>query len=248
MESADFYTGIVAQVYGALRSTTFSAARYRAFIDSHGQPALELGCGDDGPFYELASDLDIDGVDSSADMVRAGRERLRAAGSSARVHQQRMEELSLPRAYSSIYLAGPTFNLLVDDATALEALRRIARHLLPGGAALIPLWMPPPTPTEEFGVTRIGRVGSAEARYTVVGEDYDGSSRTRTTHTRYELVSGTDHVVEHRDWIIHWFTPDGFRLLAQDAGLSVEPSAVEDDEFTAVVRVREPIDARRGSV
>lgn len=235
MDPADFYTGIVARVYGALRSTAFSAQRYRAFIESHGEPALELGCGDDGPFYELASDLDIDGVDSSADMVLAGRERLRAAGSSARVHHQRMETLSLPRSYSSIYLAGPTFNLLADDATALEALRRIAGHLRPGGAALIPLWIPPPTPAEEFGATRIGRVGSAEVRYTVVGEDYDKVSRTRTTHTRYELISGADHGVEHRDWIIHWFAPDGFRLLAQEAGLSAALSAVEDDEFTAVV-------------
>jgi hypothetical protein len=49
-----------------------------------------------------------------------------------------MEDMDLGRRYRSIYLAGATFNLLVDDATAGAALGRIAAHLEPGGVAPVP--------------------------------------------------------------------------------------------------------------
>ncbi|RYJ00192.1 MAG: SAM-dependent methyltransferase, partial [Actinomycetales bacterium] len=71
MSAAEFYTGIVAEVYGLLRSAHFDAEPYLAFVRSEGEPALELGCGDVGPFLELVRHgLDVEGVDSSADMVR----------------------------------------------------------------------------------------------------------------------------------------------------------------------------------
>ena len=44
-----------------------------------------------------------------------------------------MEAMELPRPFRSIYLAGPTFNLLVDDDTAWRALARIRAHLEPEG-------------------------------------------------------------------------------------------------------------------
>ncbi|MGO1833188.1 MAG: class I SAM-dependent methyltransferase, partial [Actinomycetaceae bacterium] len=173
MHPADFYTGIVPEIYNVLRGTHFDVERYRAFIEEHGTPALELGCGDSGPFYRLAAlGLDLEGVDSSEDMVRRGRERLAADGLDTPIHHQRMEDLALGRTFPSVYLAGPTFNLLPDDATALAALRAIARHLSPDGAALVPLWVPGPTPAEQIGVPREARAGDSDARYTVTGEDY----------------------------------------------------------------------------
>src|SRR5699024_10904168 len=135
MQASEFYTGIVAEVYGVLRGTHFDAGRYRSFIQEHGTPALELGCGDEGPFYDLVAEgVEVGGVAPSVDRVRRGRERLRAQGSNAVVHHQSMEPLALDRTYASIYLAGPTFKLLPDDDTGLLALRAIAAHLQPDGA------------------------------------------------------------------------------------------------------------------
>lgn len=58
-----------------------------------------------------------------------------ALGLDVTLHHQKMEELSLKRRYRSIYLAGPTFNLLTDDETALRRFGRsedtspvMARH------------------------------------------------------------------------------------------------------------------------
>lgn len=240
MDAADFYTGIVPDVYSVLRGSRFDAGHYRAFILRHGTPVLELGCGDDGPFFDLlAEGFDIDGVDSSADMVRRGRERIAADGPSAGaatgvIHHQRMEDLDLGRRYRSIYLAGPTFNLLPDDDTSLRALRAIAAHLEPSGAALVPLWVPPPTAPSEFGRVRSAKLGDGEARFTVLEEKYDVDERTRTTLSRYELV-GPDTATVERDWIIHWHTPESFRALAQAAGLDTTLETIDEEQFEATL-------------
>lgn len=236
MEAADFYTGIVPEVYSALRGTHFSSHRYRAFVQEHGQPALELGCGDDGPFFELAAaGYTITGVDSSIDMVRRGLDRLERDGLRAEIHHQKMEELALDTSFASIYLAGPTFNLLPDDATAVGALKAIAAHLRPEGAALVPLWSPAPTPSEEMGVTKVSDSGTTEAQYTILDETYDTARRTRTTHVLYELTTGNESLTAEREWIIHWFPDDVFRDLAATAGLRVTFSDTGDEQKEAVL-------------
>jgi SAM-dependent methyltransferase len=237
MDAADFYTGIVPDVYAALRSTHFDTARYRALVEQNGSPVLELGCGDDGPFFDLASQgCDIEGVDSSIDMVRRGRERLRAHGLNAPLHHQRMEDLHLSRQFATIYLAGPTFNLLPDDASAQRALHAIAEHLRPDGTALVPLWTPPPTPPERLGAAQIARIGAGEARYVVEAEDYNTMLRTRRTRVCYELASETATIAEHREWIIHWHEADDFQRLAAAAGLSVSYAAIDAEQTEAVLK------------
>src|SRR6478735_4388662 len=49
VDPADFYTGLVAELYAPLRSGTPDADRYVRFVREHGEPALELGCGDGDP-------------------------------------------------------------------------------------------------------------------------------------------------------------------------------------------------------
>lgn len=240
--AAEFYTGIVADVYGALRGTTFEAGRYLEFVRRVGEPALELGCGDDGPFFDLVrAGLDVEGVDSSQDMLDRCRVRAEAESLQMVTHCQPMESLELPRRYRSIYLAGPTFNLLPDDDTALRALQGIAAHLESDGEVMVPLWIPSATPAEQFGRVR-GAVTAegAAARYTVESENYDEAERTRTTSTRYELDApsdaGTSTTEVRRDWIIHWHTPEGIADIARSAGLATETTPVQDGEFTAHLR------------
>jgi len=240
VSAEDFYTGIVADVYAALRSTTFDAGRYLEFVRDAGQPALELGCGDDGPFLELLRrGIDIDGVDSSQDMLDRCHAQADIQGRQIVTYCQRMQDLALPRTYRAIYLAGPTFNLLPDDDTARRTLQGIAAHLEPSGQAMVPLWIPPATDQQEFGRTREATIaGGMTARYTVEFEDYDVTGRTRYTHTRYELAGNRHTERVRRDWIIHWHTPGGFTELARDAGLTVTHiTPVENQEYTALLRL-----------
>jgi hypothetical protein len=48
--SADaFYTGLVAELYTSLKSTSFDPDHFHELISRHGEPALELGSGDGDP-------------------------------------------------------------------------------------------------------------------------------------------------------------------------------------------------------
>lgn len=230
MEPADFYSGIVVDAYSRLKSYRFEAQPYADFVRSHGEPALEIGCGDGEPMLDLcAAGLEVDGVDASLDMVARCRENAARRGLAVEVYHQRVEDLALARSYASIYFAGPTFNLLADDDTALRALCGILGHLAAGGTALVPLWIPDPTLAEELGVTRTAQDGTGgELRYMPLSEVYDAGSRTRTTTCRYERVTEAGTEVADREWIIHWHTPRSFRRLCADAGLDI--AALVDDE------------------
>ncbi len=232
VDAADFYTGIVAELYGPLKSASPDHEPYAAFIQQAGMPALELGCGDGEPLLELRRrGLEIDGVDSSADMLdrlrsRAAEQRIRVT-----VFHQRMEALNLPRRYRAIFLAGPTFTLLPDDATALAALRGIRAHLAEDGTALVPLFTPTPMPTEQIGLVRTAAApDGAELRVSVVAEQRDETARTQTTTLRYERHHGSDSSIVDRPWIMHWYTRDQFEKLAATAGLAVTAITDPDDK------------------
>lgn len=247
MEPADFYSGIVVDAYAKLKSETFDPEPYLEFVKAHGEPGLEIGCGDGEPLLELcAAGLEVDGVDSSGDMVERCRANAAGRGLTTQVFQQRMEDLSPDRRYASIYLAGPTFNLLADDETALRALVAIRAALTDDGAALIPLWVPDPTPAEELGVSRsTADEAGVELRYTPLSESYDRELRTRITTARYERIDAGGTEIADREWIIHWHIPASFRGLCAEAGLQVAEMVDDDTEeaaadnatsFTVVVR------------
>ncbi|MFD7403169.1 class I SAM-dependent methyltransferase [Streptomyces sp. NPDC059866] len=228
MDPADFYTGIVAELYGPLKSFSQDPEPYAAFIQQAGVPALELGCGDGDPLLELCRrGLEVEGVDSSVDMLQRLQRRADEQGIPATVFHQRMEALNLPRRYRAIFLAGPTFTLLPDNATALAALHGIRAHLAEDGTALVPLFTPAPTPAEQIGQVRTATApDGAELRVSVVAEQRDETARTQTTLLRYERHHGSDSSVVERPWVLHWYTRDEFEELATTAGLAV--TAVTD--------------------
>ena len=218
-EPAAFYTGLVSELYRPLRASDPDPEPYARFIALAGEPALELGCGDGDPLLELRKrGLDVEGVDSSSDMLDRCRRRAEQEGIEVVLHHQRMEELDLgDRRYRTIFLAGATFTLLPDDDAATRALLAIRRHLDPdGGQALIPLFIPTPPTDEEVGRPReaVDEHGTT-IRFRILGVERDDAARRQQTMTRYERG---DEVLE-RPWVVHWHTQDGFRALAAAAGL-----------------------------
>jgi Methyltransferase domain len=231
VEPALFYTGLVADIYAPLRSAGASdPAPYIRFVRRSGEPALELGCGDGDPLLDLrARGIDVEGLDSSPDMLARCRANAAARGLVVTLHQSPMESMELRRHYRSIYLAGPTFNLITDDDTAWRALARIRAHLEPGGSALIPLFVPPPMLPRVIGVPRTHVTDDGVTlRFTVTGVERADVERVQVTHTRYERERDGAVEVLERDWLLHWYTQDGFRQLISDAGLLVDELLAED--------------------
>ena len=253
-----FYTGLVADLYAPLRSSGAPDPRpYIRFVRAAGEPALELGCGDGDPLLDLrARGLDVEGLDASPDMLARCRTNAAARNLAVTLHESTVEAMELPRRYRSIYLAGATFNLLIDDDTAWRALARIRHHLEPDGSALIPLMLPQPIPPELLGVPRTNVADDGSIiRFTALAVDHDEQARLQTTHTRYERER--DGVVERleREWLLHWHTQEGFRQLVSDAGLLVDgllgfdgQAATPDATEFAFVLSRDPAFDRTASV
>lgn len=225
VKASAFYTGLVAELYAPLRSEDPDPDSYARFITLAGEPALELGCGDGDPLLELRSrEFDIEGLDSSPDMLDRCRAAASDRGLDVVLHGQPMETMALERRYRSIFLAGATFTLLPDDETALAALVRIREHLAPGGSALIPLFIPAEMQLHQAREAR-GDDGSL-LRVTALSVERDEAERRQTTSLRYERSSDDTTTAVERAWVLHWHTQEGFRELAKSAGL--QTSAVLD--------------------
>lgn len=245
IEPADFYTGLVAEMYRHLRSETSDPAPYARFIERSGQPALELGCGDGDPMLELrAKGLDVEGLDSSADMLDRFRVAAAARSLEVTLHHATIQAMDLGRRYRSIYLAGATFNLLPDDATANVALERIAGHLHPEGSVLIPLFKPQAPAESDIGrVTEHVTGDGSIMRMTVLDIIRNEATRDQITELRYERLYGDKHQVTERSWQLHWFEQDDFAAMAANAGLATRsvrgedgpPATSHDTAFTFIL-------------
>ena len=177
-------------------------------------------------------------------MLERCRQAAAARGLDVRLHHQTMQTLALGRRFRSIYLAGPTFNLLPDDDAASAALVRMRDHLDDGGAALVPLFIPQPMPSEQLHRPReMRRDDGAVIRVSTCDEGRDEHRRVQVSTLRYEIERDGEVMSEDRKWVIHWHTRDSFRALAERAGLRVRsvrapdgsPATDDDSPFVFVL-------------
>lgn len=231
VEPSQFYTGLVADLYAPLKSAPPDPEPYARFIAEAGEPGLELGCGDGEPLIELRKrGLDVEGLDASADMLERCRGAAAQEGVEVVLHHQLMQHMELSRRYRSIFLAGPTFNLLPNDITANQALSRIRTHLDPGGSALIPLFIPTVTPGDKLGRAREARSNDgATLRVTPFAQQRDEAERVQTTMLRYERSTSDANEMLERPWVVHWWSQPEFYDLAAAAGFTIEAVLDPDD-------------------
>lgn len=242
-----FYSGLVADLYAPLRAAGRpDPGPYLSAVRRYGEPALELGCGVGDPLLDLiAAGLEVEGLDSSADMLERCRANAARRGLSPTLHLATMQAMDLGRRFRCVYIAGPTFNLLDDDDAAAAALGAIGRHLADDGTAIVPLFVPSPTAADLFGVRRTALLADGgHIAVSAIAETVDHSIRSIVTTLRYErVVAGGKKEEAEVPWLRHWYTQAGFLALAESAGLSATlrrtlggPSAPDDDEWVAVLR------------
>ncbi len=248
------YQGLMAQAWDVLRGDTSQWADRFFYLDAigrYGQPVLDVGCGTGRLLLDyLAQGIDVDGVDNSPEMLALCRAKAKAQalGLAPRLYEQTMETLTLPRTYRTIIIPSSSLQLIVEPALADEALRRVARHLEPGGAVLASFMAlrKPGDPLEfaweqsavrpEDGAT-IRRVGRSR---------YDPTLELEHTEDQYQvIIDGTVAAEElHRrspatrsyTQAQALFERAGLVDVELYSGFSVEPVKPEDTLFTVVGR------------
>ena len=137
-DTGTWHYGLVARWWAEFNvAGTEEIAAYADAIRTYGEPALDLGCGTGRLLVPLlASGLDVDGVDISADMVQLADAALRRRGLTTRLAAQPTHELKLDRTYRTIFMCG-VFGIGGRRDHDRETLRRVFQHLDPGGTLLI---------------------------------------------------------------------------------------------------------------
>ena len=115
----------------------------RALLEHQPGPALDVGCGTGRLLLRyLRAGLDVDGVDTSADMLAICQQKAAQQGLRPALYQQALQQLDLPRRYHTVFIPCGTFCLIIDRHDALEALRRVHAHLVLGGLLVFNLFWP----------------------------------------------------------------------------------------------------------
>ena len=139
------YTGLAAQCYDLWfgEEPFVDQAFFQRRIIAAGGPTLEIACGTGRLLVPYLRDrLDVEGLDSSPEMLAICRSKAQEYGLTPVLYQQLMQELDLPRRFATIYIPFGSFQILVQRDEAFEALRRFHSHLEPGGQVMISLFVP----------------------------------------------------------------------------------------------------------
>ena len=98
---------------------------YRRLIEQHPGKVLDVGCGTGRLLISyLAHGFDIEGADSSKEMLSICRKTAEQQGLTATLYEQQMQALDLTNRYSTIIVPGGSFHLMTEREEAAETLIR----------------------------------------------------------------------------------------------------------------------------
>lgn len=235
MSAEDYeYRGLIAQAWDLLRGDTSDWGDrpfYRDIIRASGQPALDIGCGTGRLLLDYMADgIDIDGVDSSPEMLEICRQKAQKLGLHPTLYQQNMEALELPRSYRTIIVPSSSFQLITDPHDAAEAMRRFLHRLEPRGTLVMPFMIPWDGPVTGSIVAVDWEVVAEQVR------PEDGLLIRRWTRATYDLAQQLEHTEDRYEVIREgeiieseyhsrspagrWYTPAQAIKLYEDAGFT----------------------------
>ena len=167
---------------------------YGRLIEQHPGRVLDVGCGTGRLLIPyLAAGIDIEGVDSSKEMLSICRKKARRKGLNATLYEQRMQTLDLANRYSSIIVPGGSFHLITEREEAAEALKRFNEHLEVGSVLALSL----DDPSAELRGDTLGRWISrgtvtrpdgTEVHQERMKERIDRAEQVTSTLIRYRVV------------------------------------------------------------
>lgn len=219
------YSGLVAAAYDEFfggepfRDQAFFEERIR----SNGGRALELACGTGRLLVPLLRDgLEVEGLDTSPDMLTLLRSKARRLGLRPALHQAPMQSFDLPSRYRTVFVPAGTFMILVHDEEIRSTLACCRRALEPGGELLVPLDDREPAPGEQvdWRERRNVHVSTYDVQLRILERQrYDPSTGLTRWHLRYEATQpGRPVQVFDREHLLRHHATAAFIALLAQAG------------------------------
>lgn len=126
---AEWYE-LVSAAMGPSKEVDFLGAKIREL----GQPALELGSGTGKILIPLLEQgFDVTGIDTSEDMTGRCLAACARKNLEAKIYEQSMVNLDLPRRFRLIFLDSGGLGLFTEDRDIEATFQRVIAHLEPGG-------------------------------------------------------------------------------------------------------------------
>jgi SAM-dependent methyltransferase len=232
------YEGLVAEAYDVwlpVDGRYEDPPWYERAIREGAGPALELGCGNGRLLIGyVAAGLDVEGVDSSADMLAACQANAAARAVTVTTHLADWTTLALDRRFATVYNPAGSFTLIDDLDQARAALAAWTAHLRPGGRLIVTAGVPAPDPAGDWA-WRVRRSATrmADGATFMVHEAVclDPDAQLQHVLNRHEVWAAdgslvTTFVRRHR---LRWWTRAQLEAELRAVGL-VEVVTLGDDE------------------
>lgn len=137
-----WHHGLVAEWWAEFNRGGEDIEVFLAALQNVDGPILDLGCGTGRLLVEfLKAGKDVQGCDASSDMIEWCGKVLAESGQSCPLHTQAVHQLQLGQTYAAVYMCG-AFGLGGSRADDLEGLKRVHRHLEPGGLLMMDHHLP----------------------------------------------------------------------------------------------------------
>ena len=222
------YTRRIAEWYDDwLKDLTCDRDYYSEFFSGFEGQILELACGTGRLLIPIAeTGVTIHGLDSSQDMLEIlQRKATKLNIKGIELHNQLMENFSLPTKYDAIFVASGSFQLLTSSESALNSLGCVRDHLSDNGFLLVDIFVPWDNiivqKRNDYHVTR--DVVRPDGNRSIVLERFeiDIPNQVKRGTYRYEFYDQerlTECITD--DLSIRWYWKDEFLGLLNKAGFS----------------------------
>jgi SAM-dependent methyltransferase len=162
-----------------------------AVVERHGRPraraVLEPACGSGRLLVELARrGWRVTGIDLSPTMVAFARERLAEEGLRGRVVAAPMQDFALSQRFDLAHCLINTFKHLLDERSAIAAVRCVARALRPGGLFVLGMHLSDYDWRSRQRERWVGRRGSTKVTCNL--QSWPADRRARIERVRSRLV------------------------------------------------------------
>lgn len=200
---------------------------YKNILIKSQQPILELNAGTGKLNIELLKEnLDIDYHDENINFIQKFTEKLERNNLSSKIYNQKLQFLSLPKNYNTVFAGGNSFLLIDNEDDALNVLKKIYQYLNNGGRFIVDIYIPwQQILSDNKKLWKTGNIienkETSEKLIIYFSEDIDLHKQIRIINSKYELYK--NNCLQNTFFEttkVKWYSINEFKYMLEKTGFS----------------------------